>query len=320
VASAGDRQVELQVGEAKILADGGRFSIYRNGHSERVEVASSTLTVVSGGQNWRLEAGQWLEWRDGELLARGDSAQPQEDASLDLLAVAELCKAPLVSAGSLGISNPELAGRVRLDGEDLGPAPVRAYLPIGVHRLHVESAGYADFDGEFKVVAGREYAALASMRSAVDRLDPEWPEDESGAVEASKGQAASSSVPAASSEELLAQARRAMKEKRWADAARVYRRLRRVDPKGDLAHAALVSLGNLELEHLGSPTRARRAYEAYLRRPGALAQEARWGLVRASKGSRGERVVIEDYMRRYANSLEAGYLESRLQALGRAKP
>ena len=317
VALDAQRELELAVGEGIVRGQGANFAVYRNGHSERVEVALSSLTVESMGASWTVQAGEWIEWQDGKLLGRGESRKDVD--TFALFALGELWKAPLVAAGRVELDRPGLAAKVRVDGHDLGLTPLRAYLPIGAHRFELEAAGFADFSREVEIEAGREFTVLATMQEQ-ELVKADVPELEAPIIEEATAPAAKASktVSTVSAEELLSQARAAMKDKRWTEAARIYRSLRSAHPRGDLAHAALVSLGNLELDHLGRPSHARRAYTAYLRRPGALAQEARYGLVRAYEGTRGERDAIEDYIRRYANSLEMGHLKQRLGELDAA--
>lgn len=60
----------------------------------------------------------------------------------------------------------------------------------------------------------------------------------------------------------------------------VYINLRRTYPKSTAAHAANVSIGQLQLQR-GHAKAALRAFARYLNSGGPLAEEAHWGTIRA---------------------------------------
>ena len=79
---------------------------------------------------------------------------------------------------------------------------------------------------------------------------------------------------------MLARARRLKGEKDLKGAERAYKELRRAWPKSPEARASAVALGQVRLK-LGKARGALSAFDAYLSKGGALAEEARWGKVRA---------------------------------------
>jgi hypothetical protein len=310
-----DADFELPVADSLLRGNGAQLALTRLDTGYRVEVDGAPVDLRHGQTSWTVQPGQWLEWSGESLLDRGALRRDESSAMLALLGLEELWGAPLLGRTRISVGEGAEAAELRLDGRPIGVVPVRAYLPAGVHHLELVAAGYESHQGDFEIRAGEEHVIDAELRErddAEDALEAELLEDIAALSEESAGDDYEETLPA---EDLLALARTAMKDKRWGDAAFAYRRLRRAYPGGALAHAALVSIGNLELEHLGRPARARRAYRAYLRKSGPLAQEAQWGLVRASKGSSGERSAIEGYLSRYPSSPEATGLRERLADL-----
>jgi hypothetical protein len=130
---------------------------------------------------------------------------------------------------------------------------------------------------------------------------------------------ASAAAPEATPVELLQQAREWRSQGRFGDAVRAYRRLEAAHPRSPEAHAALVSLGELELTKLGDAAAARRSFDTYLASGGgALAQEALYGRIRALKAL-GDRAVEKDaivaFLAAYPASVQATPLRARLSEL-----
>lgn len=117
---------------------------------------------------------------------------------------------------------------------------------------------------------------------------------------------------------LLEQARSAMKSQDWAEAARAYERLLELHPGDPLAPAAKIAVGDLKLDHLDDPREALRAYESYLRQPGALSAEARHGTIRALRalGRReAETRALEEFLSAHPDNIDAAQLRARLDEL-----
>jgi TolA-binding protein len=122
------------------------------------------------------------------------------------------------------------------------------------------------------------------------------------------GDATAGETPSAA--ELLRRAQELRQNARWSDAAAAYRRLQAAHPRSAEARAVHVSLGELLLTRLGDPSGALRAFEAY--GGGPLAQEARWGRIRAlralGRAAEAERAA-EDFVRAYPDSPAAKTLK-----------
>jgi hypothetical protein len=76
-----------------------------------------------------------------------------------------------------------------------------------------------------------------------------------------------------------------------------------------------VSLGELLLSELADPAGALRSFESYLKAPGALTPEARYGRIRAL-GRLGrvaaEQAAIEQFVHDYPRSVQAANLKAKL--------
>lgn len=116
------------------------------------------------------------------------------------------------------------------------------------------------------------------------------------------------SKPLASASEMLAEARKLANAKALSDAVAAYDALRRAYPDSADARAANVSIGELQLRR-GRAREALKAFERYLKAGGALAEEARWGRVRAldrlGKTSARDR-AIDQLLAAHPQSIYAG--------------
>ncbi|MBI3205787.1 MAG: FecR domain-containing protein [Myxococcales bacterium] len=121
--------------------------------------------------------------------------------------------------------------------------------------------------------------------------------------------------PKPSPADMLGAARKLRASGNSSGAAEAYRALMTAHPKSAEAHAALLSLAELQLGPLGDAAGALRSYDAYLRSGGGLSQEARYGRIQAlgRLGRRSEeRVAIEEFVRAYPNSVQARALAARI--------
>lgn len=102
------------------------------------------------------------------------------------------------------------------------------------------------------------------------------------------------------------------------EAASLYRKLLARHPRSAEASVAWLSLGELELDSLGNPAAALRAYDNYLRRGGPLAREARFHRIRALRklgDPTKEAAAIADFLQRHPRSVYAPALRKRQRAL-----
>jgi outer membrane protein assembly factor BamD (BamD/ComL family) len=125
--------------------------------------------------------------------------------------------------------------------------------------------------------------------------------------------------PAApSSSDLLANARQALREQRWSDAATAYQSLVTEYPSTPEARMALVPLGNLEIDRLGEPAQGLAHLNTYIANGGPLDVEARLGQIRAYRtlgDASKETSAIDEFLSAHPNDLRAAGLRARRAAL-----
>jgi outer membrane protein assembly factor BamD (BamD/ComL family) len=111
-----------------------------------------------------------------------------------------------------------------------------------------------------------------------------------------------------------------LQERRWAEAADAYRELEVAFPNSSEAKVILVSLGQLELNHLGRADLALQRFDTYLKAgdQGVLTQEARFARIKALRAlgrTAAEVDAIEEFLNLYPDSFEVKVLRERLRAL-----
>ncbi len=207
------------------------------------------------------------------ILGAGIRPTPPSGAGWDrdvrLSALAELWAEG--ATAPLDIDTRPPGARIALDGLDLGVAPLSALVGRGEHRVAVTAPGHAPFEGRFSVLGAERVSRTVELSPAAPTVSPP--------TSPAPTPAGSGAEPTAAM--LLAQARSLRGAGRYAAAATAYQRLIGAHPRSAEARAALVSLGELQLSQLAQPAAALRSFEAYLTAGGALAQEARYGRIRA---------------------------------------
>lgn len=218
---------------------------------------------------------------------------------------------------------------VTVDGVPFGPAPLSALIAPGAHRLALQVNGESIAQDVIDLAPEERFAKMypsepppTDARTASPSASPSG----SGAAGASPAPGAAvpggasppGNAPRATASDLLRGARAARAEGRYAEAAAAYRSLQKTYPTSGEAQASLVSLAELELSHLGHPEQALRRFDAYLASGGALAQEARYGRIRALRAlgrTKDERAAINAFLAAYPTSVQSSALRERLQAL-----
>lgn len=107
--------------------------------------------------------------------------------------------------------------------------------------------------------------------------------------------------------DLLGEANAKRAAKQWRESDALYARVVERAPKSLAAQTALVASASLHLEHLGDPKGATQRYRRALALApsGALAEEARWGLVEAAHANRdraAEAAALDDFLAHHASS------------------
>jgi hypothetical protein len=124
-------------------------------------------------------------------------------------------------------------------------------------------------------------------------------------------------APAAPPPDMLGYARSLRASGDFRRAAEVYRKIHAANPQSPSGRAALVSLGELRLS-LNDAKGALSAFDSYLARGGALAQEALFGRARALRTLNrpaDERAAIDRFLAAYPDAPQSRVLRSRLAAM-----
>jgi len=231
-----------------------------------------------------------------------------------------------------------------LDDQWLGSTPVSSLIPVGEHRIVVRKDHRELLSSEFHVMAGATQAVHYERgpnppnddAARPDHADPselEASRDSDRARDKAEpankratlldgSQRAELKAPNAQrtqdAAELLHQARQAMRNAQFQDAAQLYEKLIATSPDSDEAHTALVALGQLRLNQLEDPNGALAPLESYLQKGGANAVEARAARIQALrelKRTGDEARAIEEFLTRHPNSFEGKRMRTRLDDL-----
>jgi len=193
-------------------------------------------------------------------------------------------------------------GAVTLDDAFLGSTPLSALVAPGTYRLAYAKGELLPVVERITVTDGarltRDYESAGENTTTAEAERPPAP------------------VASAGPDQLLAAARTHRSGGRFTEAAATYRRLLRERPGSAEARIALVSLGELQLSELGDAKGALASFEAYLRAPGDLAQEASYGRIRALRrlGRRSEELLaIQAFLRAYPSSIQAAALRKPMR-------
>lgn len=311
---------------AKAIGTVFALGVDAEGDEVSAAVLQGVVWVAVAGDGIELGAHEVAVVREG-AIERTTLAAEREAADLALLAAAR--ELPNAEVGRLVVDCTP-AATVVIDGEVVGRSPVVANVSAGQHRVQLVAQGATAVEEALHVDAGETTRRRFELgRDTVAKVDPPVeaptvaPEEEI-AIEieaASPDEASPTRKPKRSATVLLAEARRERQAGRFDAAARAYTELVDSHPRSTEALTALVSLGDLQLDRLGKPGAAARTYGRYLARGGGpLAQEARYGRVRAYRAT-GDRTLearaIEAYIEHHPTSARVGGLKARLGDLGR---
>lgn len=265
--------VTIDAGGITSTAIGTAFSVRHDGSGVATSVMEGRVRVHDGARSHMVGAHQRVAVdtaRNAELsaLSRSDEAPAWGALSGRALWQGEV-------SGDLHVTGPAGA-TVWLDGRTVGSLPLSSLVPVGSHMLVVKHAGQVVHELHFEARAGqREEVVVRAPAATAGR--------QAGAEPGSSGaRGAAPRPPKRSAAELLSGARHMMVEGRWADAADIYRALRRRHPDSPEARTVQVSLAQLELDRLGRPAEALALIDHYLGSgETVLQEEARYTRIRA---------------------------------------
>ncbi len=206
---------------------------------------------------------------------------------------------------------------VSLDGELIGSAPIAVAVRSGYRELALQLAGHTAVVEHVALGRDEKVSRVFEMPSA-DHGREDAPIEKTGQIKKSARQ--NPTDKEMSAVDLLVQAQKTRNEGRWKESAKILGRLIDNYPRSNEAHTARVSLGIIQLKHLGQPAGALTNFDAYLKisSSGALAQEAVYGranVFRALGDSRRETETLKDFILRYPSSIRAQEASQRLRSI-----
>jgi hypothetical protein len=231
-------------------------------------------------------------------------------------------------AATLEVSGAPSGAYVTLDGQSIGVAPLSTLVPVGMHRVEVRVGNESMWSRQVALSAGeREKISLdgvALIAPPVPELVPAKVETPEPIIQAVRAKApatksAAKSATKLTSGDLLREARTLLRDGERDAAAAKYGELVHEYPSSAEARSGMLSLAELQLEHLGDAEAALALADRYLAGgAGTLAPEARETRVRAlrSLGRRSEeRAAIAELLKAHPDSLRAPSLRERLEQL-----
>jgi len=318
-------EVAVATSAGRVVVTGTAFAVDDDG--ERVEVqvfrgrvrlddAAAGQLAVPVGRGAVFGAGETFEL-SGESTA----------AALGVLSVLALLD--MDGAARLEVGSAPGGATVEIDGSVMGRSPVVASVRPGNRTLELSLEGYNPVVETIELSAGGEWSVEHELqRPEIAETEPERAADVAAATKgaAPKGSGgpddadAQPAVERLGPEELLERAQMHRAAKQWSAAAGAYEELIRSYPGRAEARSALVSLGNIQLDHLRRPGAALRSFDSYLRarKSGPLAQEAAYGRAvafRAMGNKRAEADALRAFLQRFPTAIQAGQARERLSRL-----
>jgi hypothetical protein len=329
--------LSIAVGDVLSTAVGTAFSVQRAQDGGVVTTVLNGKVRVGKSNDTRIVAAH-----ERAVTAHGTPgittvSRSEEAPSWALLGPTVLWHDPVAAA--IDVRGEPARAEAWLDDQLIGVAPLSSLVPVGSHRLVVRMNGQVLLERDLHMNAGETQAvaylplplpaagtsAPVATKVAVAHVMKSSEPVQSAKVltEVELGlRPAEAAKPALSAADLLAEARRNLREGRFADAEKSYEAVTTSFPASEEAHTVLVSLGQLELAQLGEPARALGRFDAYLKRGGALSEEARVARVHALRAlhrDAEEAAAIEELLAKHPRSFEAAELRARLEALQSAR-
>jgi TolA-binding protein len=216
-----------------------------------------------------------------------------------------------------------------VDTSPIGKTPLSASIVPGVHDLTITLGNLPEVQERVTLSEGtivnRTYDLRAGSEPSdrVEVVQAEQPSPQKRPVRKRLKRSQPSpikDVVEVTAKELLGRAQNLRAERKWQDAADSYRGLIRTYPKSAEAQVALVSLGEILLDHLGDAVGAIDAFESYLKTPrrGPLYQEALYNRARALRvlGKKPKELeTLKTFLRMYPEAIQARNARTRVEQL-----
>jgi len=293
--------VGVATGEGRVVVTGTAFAVIREEGVSRVEVFRGDVRLDEGDGSTRLvRFGQAAALGGDRLTDLSDEQILTANRQLKAMGVLEM-DAPAL----LDIQSSPAGAEVIVDDMVLGRTPFTGQIRSGHRTLELAMEGYVSVQELVELAGGGELSRtflLATSEVSVRRA------------------AEKPAFRERSADELLNRARSFRRSREWKKAADVYGELVRLYSGRAEARSALVSLGLIELEHLGRPGAAVRSFEAYLAQKsrGSLAQEAAFGRAAAYRalGKRVQEIrALEHFLTTFPGAIQAERARARFDAI-----
>ena len=341
-------------------AIGTAFSVERNDQSEAGHPEVTTVVLngkVRVGRDAEVAVVSAHERAVSQT--RGPAVRPvvtsvsrtEEAPSWALLGPTVLWHDPV--AATLEVHGQPSGAEAWLDEQWLGVTPVTSLIPAGEHRLSVrvhnreimgrdlyvqagdtQAIGYtadrpqAARPGATEEAVVERYYDREDVRSTSHSARRARHRDHSrGSYRAQREPDEPAVVQEAEAEADnggglgLRQARQAMRAGQFRAAAAIYEQLAEGGASSEEASTAMVLLGQLRLNQLGDPKGALAPLNAYLKRGGPIAVEARAARIEALRRlnrTADETAAIEEFLRLHPRNFEVNRLQARLETLRNA--
>jgi ferric-dicitrate binding protein FerR (iron transport regulator) len=343
VAALDTQSIEVQLERGRVLAEvdparqgppfavataGGRVVV--TGTAFAVDAAEDQVEVRVFRGSVRLEEPEAAarKVRVGEIAVLGKAGVSRLNEAEKTTAGGMLRTLDMLAssgAAQMDIQSLPAGADVVLDGVVLGKTPLEASIRAGHRSLELYMEGYEAVRELLELVpegrASRVFDLVGTETpvtdvggeagAAADR--PPRPVKVATAI-------AEEPPPQLTAADLLARAQSFRVARDWKSAVAAYQELAKQFPKSAEARSSLVSIGDIQLAHLGQPGRALKSFDSYLARTrkGAVAQEAAFGRAQALRalGRTSEEIrALETFLAEFPSAIQAPRAKKRLDEL-----
>ncbi len=291
-------------GRVRVL--GTVFSVDVDSENTVVRVYRSSVEVVDAlGNTQTIRQGQSFVVGQGTIEQIDEKNIAAAEGQLRML---DLVVAP--DAVELAVSSLPLGATLRVDGIELGETPLTSMVRPGTREVVITRPGHESVRELMHLVPGTKVSRMFELsESGLPVVRP-----------APRSPAMVDRPRARTPEDLVGLARSHRQTGRWKEALRAYQHLIERFPNSALGRAALVSMGQIQLERLGRPESALRSFDQYLRIAGhgTLAQEAAFGRTQALRAlgrHTAERSSLRAFLRDFPDAIQVPRVQERLDQL-----
>lgn len=291
----------------------------------KVQVMRGSIQVVLAqdpGATQTVRAGQVLDLGRGEL-----GRMTEQDRTLTKRRLEKLNICHSDSCAELVVSSVPSGAKVVLDDREIGETPLAARISKGTYTLWVAHENHGSVKEIMEINDSREVRRVFELNDSELRdggggkklMMPSTPSSVAEGPKVSK-KSAKHKNPVRPMDEILQDVQNARRYRQWERVAALYRAILGAYPDAHQAQSSKVSLGYVELEHLGNAEQALRAFEMYLEccQNGSLVQEAEFGkalALRALGRVTEERLVLRDFLNRFPTAIQAKRARARYRQL-----